>query len=57
METTETYWIARNEDNSVIHYGENINGGKTITGQPILEEFATKEEYENRLIELGINIE
>lgn len=55
METTAKYWVIRNADNSVIHYGENVDGGKTVTGQPIVEEFEKKDNFINRLNELNIN--
>ena len=52
--TEDTYWIARSEDNSVIHYGLVLIGDIMETGQPILESFTDKQEWIARLSELGI---
>ena len=56
-EVTAKWWVAYNEDKSIIHYGKTGVGQTTKTGQPIFEVFDTEQAYVNRLIELNINIE
>lgn len=53
----DTYFIARNNNNSIIHYGFAGVGTDLSSGQPIIEIFLIEQEYKNRLIELNINIE
>ena len=56
-EITEKWWVAYNEDKSIIHYGQTGVGQTTKTGQPIFEVFDTELECNNRLVELNINID
>lgn len=52
----KTYFIARSEDNTVIHNGE-VDAGITIqTGQPILEVTEDEAEYIARCEELGVEL-
>jgi len=57
MTITAKYWIVYNEDKSVLHYGENSEGGSTLSGLSNKEEFNNEQDYLNRLIELNINLE
>jgi len=40
----EKYYVARNDDKSVLHIGELNEGMEISTGQPILEIYSTKQE-------------
>lgn len=50
----DTWFIARNEGNTIIHHGFAGVGTDLSPGQPIVETFSTEEEWRNRLIELNI---
>lgn len=52
----KTYFIARSEDNSVIHNGDVDAGVKIETGQPILEVTEDEQAYLDRCEELGIQL-
>lgn len=52
----KTYFIARSEDNTVIHNGDVDAGVKIETGQPILEVTEDERTYLARCEELGIEI-
>ncbi len=58
IEATESiiYWIARSNDNSVVHIGETSPGQVTSSGQEIMEQFTSKDEWSARALELGIEI-
>ena len=56
-ETTTKWWVAYNEDKSVIHNGVTEIGMETISGQPLYEIFDTEGDYLIRLAELNITIE
>ena len=47
------YYIAYNEDKSIVHAGEILEGNQLVTAQPILEEFYDEEEWKTRAEELG----
>ena len=51
----DTWFIARNEDNSIIHHGFAAQGTDLSTGQPIIEEFENKENWIDKLNELNID--
>ena len=55
----DTWFIAKNENNTVIHYGLCEVGQVTETGQPILETYENESDWLNRLgeLEIFINIE
>ena len=50
---TDTYYIAYNEDKSIIHVGKVLEGNQLVTAQPILEEFYDETDWETRAEELG----
>ena len=56
-EITTKWWIAYNEDKSVVHNGVTEVGSETSFGQPLCETFNNEQDYLNRLIELNINLE
>ena len=45
----DTWFIAKNSDNSVIHTGFIEKGGSMKSGQPELEIFETEEDMKDRL--------
>jgi hypothetical protein len=53
----DTWFICRNEDNTVIHYFFNPANNQVGTGQPIIEEFDNEADWLERLKELGITPE
>lgn len=53
--TEDTYWIARSDDNSIIHYGLLKVDNVMNSGQDVLETFLSKSDCNTRLLELGIN--
>jgi len=53
-EITKKWWIAYNEDKSILHKGVTEIGSETVSGQPLHEIFNTEQEYLDRLIELNI---
>ena len=53
----DTWFIAKNEDNSVIHYGYCPANTELDTGQPIVEEYDNEADWLVRLTELGITPE
>lgn len=54
---TDTWFIFRNEDNTVIHYTFVNANHEIATGQPIVEEFDNEADWIERLKELGITPE
>jgi hypothetical protein len=56
-QTEDTYWIARKNDNSIIHYGLVEVGDVMESGLDILETFLIEAEWLARLAELGITPE
>lgn len=50
----DTWFICRNEDNSVIHYFFNPANNQVGTGLPIIEEYDNEADWLVRLKELGI---
>ena len=52
--TEDTWFIARNEDSTIVHYGFSPKGTDIDTGQPVVEEFNNKADWLARLLELGI---
>jgi len=52
--TEDTWFIARNEDLTIIHYGFAPKGTDIDTGQPIVEEFDNEADWLARLLELNI---
>jgi hypothetical protein len=50
---TDTWWIARNSENSVIYEGQIFAGQQVTTGLDVLEIFLTEELWQARLTELG----
>lgn len=52
---TETWWIAHNDDYSVIHYGSVEVGQIVTTGQPILDTYSTKDAWKTILAEYNID--
>jgi len=55
--TEDTWFIARNEDLTIIHYGYASANTEIDTGQPVIEEFNNVEDWIERLAELGITPE
>lgn len=53
----DTWFICRNEDNTVIHYFFNPANNQIGTGQPIVEEYTNEADWLERLKELGITPE
>ena len=53
----DTWFICRNEDNTVIHYFFNPANHEMATGQPIVEQYDNREDWVLRLAELGITPE
>jgi len=53
----DTWFICRNEDNTVIHYFFNPANNQIGTGQPIVEEYDNEADWLERLKELGITPE
>lgn len=49
-----TYWIAYNEDKSILQYGITNPDQETTIGQPFAETFTDKDTWLNRLAELNI---
>lgn len=54
---TDTWFICRNEDNTIIHYLFNEANHEIATGQPIVEEYDNEADWIERLKELGITPE
>lgn len=50
----DTWFIAHNEELTVIHYGFCPKGTALDSGQPIIEEFDNEADWLIRLAELGI---
>lgn len=55
--TQNTWFIARNESLTIIHYGYAPPNTEIDTGQPVIEEFYNVEDWIERLSELGITPE
>ena len=53
----DTWYIAHNEDLTIIHYGFCPEGTALDSGQPIIEEFDNEADWLIRLDELGITPE
>ena len=53
----DTWFICRNEDNTVIHYFFNPANNQVGTGLPIIEEYDNEADWLERLKELGITPE
>ena len=53
----ETYWVAYNDDLSVIHHGTLVVGQSLKTGQPNLFKTTVKTKWLNKLAEFGVTIE
>lgn len=53
----DTWFICRNEDNTVIHYFFNPANNQIGTGQLIVEEYTNEADWLARLKELGITPE
>lgn len=49
-----TYWIAYNEDKSVIHYGEVVVANCMETALEFVEVFLNESDYTARKTELGL---
>ena len=50
----DTYWIVMNFDNSIIHYGLVTINNKVESGLDVYETFIVKQEWIDRLVELGV---
>ena len=48
----KVYWIAHSEDLSVFHHGSIEVGSFLTTGQPVLEQFETEQEWSEAIIQL-----
>ena len=55
--TQETWFIARNEDLTIIHYGYAPANTEIDSGQPVIEEFDNVDNWLVRLKELNITPE
>ena len=52
--TQTTWWIAHNDDD-VVHSGTLTEGNRVTTGQPNLETFDNRRDWEDRLLILSNN--
>ena len=43
-DTTKPYWVAKSEDNSLLHYGK-INQGQGVTTKLTISTFNIKEDF------------
>lgn len=50
----DTWFIARSDDQQIIHYGKVPAGQTLVTGQIVLETFLTEEQWTVRKAELGV---
>ena len=48
----KVYWIAHSEDLSIFHQGSIEVGSVLTTGQPVLEQFETEQEWAEAIIQL-----
>ena len=48
-ELNDKWWIAYNNDNSVVHYGKTDAPQETETGLPLYQVFDTEESWLNEL--------
>ena len=52
----DTYWIIKNNDNSIIHYGLVTVGSNVESGLDNFEVFTIKESWVDRLTNLGVEL-
>lgn len=55
-QTETVWWIAKSEDDSVIHYGTVDESNVVETGQPILESYDNENDWLIRLQQLGVEL-
>ena len=55
-QTETVWWIAKSEDDSVIHYGTVDENNIVETGQPILESYNNENDWLIRLQQLGVEL-
>jgi hypothetical protein len=55
--SSPVWFVARNEDSTIVHYGRVCPQTRMDTSQPIVEQYATEIEMLARLAELGVTIE
>jgi hypothetical protein len=51
------WFVARNEDATIVHSGRVCPQTRMDTAQPIVEQYATEAEMLARLAELGVSVE
>ena len=51
------YYIVRNNENKIMAYGVVGQNQQMQTGQPIMETYLDKTEWENKLLESGVTLE
>jgi len=54
---TPVWFVARNEDSTIVHYGRVCSATRMDTAQPTVEQYATEAEMLARLAELGVTTE
>ena len=50
------WFVARNEDSTIVHYGRVCPQTRMDTAQPIVEQYATEAAMLARLAELGVPV-
>ena len=55
-QTETVWWIAKSEDDSVIHYGTVDENNIVETGQPILESYNNENDWLIILQQLGVEL-
>ena len=51
------YYIVRNNENKIMAYGVVEQNQQMQTGQPIMDTYLDKTEWENKLLESGVTLE
>jgi len=51
------YYIVRNKENKIMAYGVVEQNQQMQTGQPIMDTYLDKIEWENKLLESGVTLE
>lgn len=55
--STPVWFVARNEDATIVHYGRVCPLTRMDTAQPIVEQYDSEDDMKARLTELGVEDE
>ena len=54
LHATTRMWYIAHSNQGIFHYGDIESGQELVTGQTVLETFATEEEWTARKVALGV---